>query len=335
MEPQGNRTISFAFGILIAIILIGVVGFMHIEGYSFTEAFYMTIITISTVGFGEVRPLSYEGMWFTIILIIFSLGLLAFAISLITKHFSDKLFSIYNDKKKMGKQILKMKNHVIVVGYGRNGSQAVDELLRNEISVVVIENRPKVIQYMQENPKIMYIDGDATDDNVLYKAGIENAKALISALASDADNLFVVLTAREINPELIIISRASAIVNDKKLKLAGATNVIMPDKVGGQKMAKLVIQPDINEFIDNIMLQRVGDVSLFEISCSGISPNTNKTIGELQIRENTGVNILGIKQENGQYMLNPSRDTALKQGVMLFVLGNEEQVKQLEKVLNL
>lgn len=334
MESHGNRTIFFAFGILVIIILIGILGFMHIEGYTLTEAFYMTIITIATVGFREVRPLSQEGMWFTIVLIIFSLGLFAFSISLITKHFSEKLFNIYNVTKQMGKQILKTKDHVIVVGYGRNGSQAVDELLQNNIPVVVIENRPKVIQYMQENPKIIYIDGDATDDSVLHKAGIENAKALISALASDADNLFVVLTAREINPNLIIISRASAIANDKKLKLAGATNVIMPDKVGGQKMAKLVIQPDINEFVDNIMLQRVGDVSLYEISCSGINPNTNKTIGELQIREKIGINILGIKQEDGLYLLNPSKDTVLRQGIMLFVLGTKEQVLQLKRIMH-
>jgi len=334
MESHGNRTIFFAFGILLAIILIGIVGYMQIEGYSFTEALYMTIITIGTVGFKEVRPLSSEGMWFTIILIIFSLGFLAFAISLITKHFSERLLSIYNVKTKMEKQISKLKDHVIVVGYGRNGSQAVDELLSNQISVVVIENRPKVIQYIQENPKIIFIDGDATDDSVLHKAGIENAKALISALANDADNLFVVITAREINPKLIIISRASAIANDKKLKLAGATNVIMPDKVGGQKMAKLVIQPDINEFVEKIMLPRVGDVSLCELSCSGINPNTNKTIGELQIREKTGVSILGIKQEDGQYILNPSSDTVLKEGIMLFVLGNKAQVRILKGILN-
>ena len=334
MESHGNRTIFFAFGILLAIILIGIIGFMQIEGYSFTEALYMTIITIGTVGFREVRPLSYEGMWFTIMLIIFSLGLFAFAISLITKHFSERLRIIYNVKTKMEKQISKLKDHVIVVGYGRNGSQAVDELLSNHIPVVVIENRPKVIQYMQENPEIIYIDGDATDDNVLHKAGIENAKALISALANDADNLFVVITAREINPDLIIISRASAIANDKKLKLAGATNVIMPDKVGGQKMAKLVIQPDIHEFVEKILLHRVGDVSLFEISCSEINSNSNKTIGELQIRERTGVSILGIKQENGQYILNPSSDTVLKKGIMLFVLGNKEQVWLLKTILN-
>ena len=334
MESHGNRTIFLAFGILLAIILIGIVGFMQIEGYSFTEALYMTIITIGTVGFREVRPLSYEGMWFTIMLIIFSLGLFAFAISLITKHFSERLRNIYNVKTKMEKQISKLKDHVIVVGYGRNGSQAVEELLSNNIPVVVIENRPKVIQYMQENPKIIYIDGDATDDNVLHKAGIENAKALISALASDADNLFVVLTAREINPDLIIISRASAIANDKKLKLAGATNVIMPDKVGGQKMAKLVMQPDIHEFVEKILLHRVGDVSLFEISCSEINSNTNKTIGELQIRERTGISILGIKQENGQYILNPSSDTVLKKGIMLFVLGNRDQVWLLKSILN-
>jgi len=334
MESHGNRTIFLAFGILLAIILIGIIGFMRIEGYTFTEALYMTIITIGTVGFREVRPLSYEGMWFTIVLIIFSLGFFAFAISLITKYVSERLRSIYNVKTKMEKQISKLKDHVIVVGYGRNGSQAVDELLSNHIPVVVIENRPKVIQFMQENPKIIYIDGDATNDSVLHKAGIENAKALITALASDADNLFVVLTARETNPDLIIISRASAIANDKKLKLAGATNVIMPDKVGGQKMAKLVIQPDIHEFVEKILLHRVGDVSLFEISCSEINYNTNKTIGELQIRERTGISILGIKQENGQYILNPSSDTVLKKGIMLFVLGNKDQVWLLKSILN-
>ena len=334
MESHSNRTIFFAFGVLSALILIGIFGFMHLEGYSFTEAFYMTIITIGTVGFKEVRPLSFEGMWFTIMLIIFSLSLLAFTISILTKHFSERLRSIYNVKNKMEKQISKLKDHVIVVGYGRNGSQAVEELLFSHIPVVVIENRPKVIQYMQENPKIIYIDGDATDDSVLHKAGIENAKALISALASDADNLFVVLTAREINHDLIIISRASAIVNDKKLKLAGATNVIMPDKVGGQKMAKLVIQPDIIEFVEKIMLLRIGDVTLCEISCSGINSNTDKTIGELQIREKTGVSILGIKQENGQYTLNPSSDTVLKKSIMLFVLGNNEQVRLLKSILN-
>jgi voltage-gated potassium channel len=334
MESHGTRTFFLAFGILFTLILIGIIGFMQIEGYSFAEALYMTIITISTVGFREVRPLSSEGMWFTIILIVFSLGLFAFAISLISKHISQRFLRIYNDKNKMEKQITKMKDHVIVVGYGRNGSQAVEELLSNNIPVVVIENRPKVIQYMQENPKIHYIDGDATDDSVLQKAGVENAKALISALANDADNLFVVITAREINPDLIIISRASAIANDKKLKLAGATNVIMPDKVGGQKMAILVIQPDINEFVEKIMLPQLGDVSLFEISCSGIHPHSNKTIGELQIREKTGVSILGIKQENRQYIHNPSSDTILKAGIMLFVLGNKEQVRILRKLLH-
>jgi voltage-gated potassium channel len=334
MESHGNRKILFAFGILLAIILIGIIGFMQIEGYSLIEALYMTIITISTVGFGEIRPFSHEGMWFTIMLIIFSLGFFAFAISIITKHISDRFLNIYNVRTKMEKQISKLKDHVIVVGYGRNGSQAVDELLSNNIQVVVIENRPNVIEYIQENPKIIYIDGDATDDNVLHKAGIENAKALISALANDADNLFVVITAREINPDLIIISRASAIANDRKLKLAGATNVIMPDKVGGQKMAKLVIQPDIHEFVEKILLHRVGDVSLFEISCSEINSNTNKTIGELQIRERTGISIIGIKQENGQYILNPSSDTVLKKGIMLFVLGNKDQVWLLKSILN-
>jgi K+ transport systems, NAD-binding component len=254
MENHGNRTIIFAIGILTAILLFGVVGYMHIEGYTFTEAIYMTIITIGTVGFKEVRPLSTTGMWFTMMLIVFSLGLFAFAISLLTKTSFRKKFSVnITSEAKMEKTYnQKLHDHVIVVGYGRNGSQAVEELVYNNIPVVVIENRPKVIQYMQANPKIVYIEGDATEDSTLLKAGVDRAKALITALASDADNLFVVITAREMNPHLKIISRASAIANDKKLKLAGASNVIMPDKVGGQKMAKLVIQPDLHEFVETL-----------------------------------------------------------------------------------
>lgn len=334
MENHGNRTIIFAIGILTTILLFGVVGYMHIEGYTFTEAIYMTIITIGTVGFKEVRPLSTTGMWFTMMLIVFSLGLFAFAISLLTKHLSEKVFSKYNLRSKMEKRTSKLHDHVIVVGYGRNGSQAVEELVYNNIPVVVIENRPKVIQYMQANPKIVYIEGDATEDSTLLKAGVDRAKALITALASDADNLFVVITAREMNPHLKIISRASAIANDKKLKLAGASNVIMPDKVGGQKMAKLVIQPDLHEFVENIMLQRVGDVSLYEIACSDINSGIGKTIGELQIRERTGVSILGIKDEHGQYILNPAPDILLRKGILIFVLGNRDQVWQLKELLN-
>ncbi|MDI3527824.1 MAG: voltage-gated potassium channel [Tenuifilum sp.] len=334
MDHKGKHSLIFAISILILIISIGIFGYTQIEGYSFVEALYMTIITIGTVGFKEVHPLSTEGMLFTTFLIVISIGFFAYGASFLARYFSDRILARYSNKYIMEKQIAKLRNHVIVVGYGRNGSQAVDELIAHNIPVVVIENRPKVIEYIKENPKILYVDGDATDDNTLRRAGINHAKAVITALANDADNLFVVITAREMNSDLLIISRASAIANDKKLKLAGADNVILPDKVGGQKMAKLVIQPDILEFVENIMLKRTGEVSLFEISCESMKSTCGKTIQELGIREKTGANILGAKTSFGEYILNPPPNYELTPDTMLFVLGTNEQIENLKKILS-
>lgn len=334
MEQKGGRTLALAIVILLSIISIGTIGYIHIEDFTFTEAFYMTVITIGTVGFKEVRPLSPEGMWFTISLIIISIGFFAYAATFLAKYFSEQILSRYSNKKLMEKMIAKMQNHVIVVGYGRNGSQAVEELLAHNIPVVVIENRPKVIEYIQQNPKIAYVDGDATSDITLQKAGVEKAKALITALANDADNLFVVITAREMNPKLQIISRASAVANDRKLKLAGADNVILPDKVGGQKMAKLVIQPDILEFVENIMLKRTGNTSLYEVPCKKIQDIGAKTIQELGIIERTGVNIIGVRNPIGEYILNPEPSYLLNHETMLFVLGTNDQVQKLKDMIS-
>ncbi|HOP04096.1 MAG TPA: NAD-binding protein [Tenuifilaceae bacterium] len=335
MDRANRSAFSVAIILMVTILAIGVLGYMAIEDFSFTEAFYMTIITMGTVGFKEVRTLSVPGMWFTILLIIISLGIFAFALSLITKHFVELMASNLNNNKKVEKKLETVSQHVIVVGYGRNGQQAVKVLLSHRIPVVVIDNKPENIQLLAEIPEILYTQGDATEDKVLLAAGINRARAIITALPNDADNLFVVVTARELNPKIKIISRASSVGNDKKLKIAGASNVIMPDTVGGQRMATLVIQPDILEFIENIMLANQSDVSLVEISCASISErNNNLSIGNLKIREVSGVTILGLKNGDNEYVLNPSPDTLLTPNDMLFVLGSPEQINGLKKLLS-
>ncbi|NVO09025.1 MAG: potassium channel protein [Bacteroidales bacterium] len=335
MEVHGKRSAVIALSLLFSGVVFGVSGYMIIENYTFSEAVYMTIITMGTVGFREVHPLSIVGMWFTVVLIILSLGIYAFAVSVISKYFVENIVNNLKFSTKVEKKISKLTNHVIVVGYGRNGSQAVEELLSHDIPVVVIDNRPKVIQYALENERILYVQGDATEDKVLSNAGVERARALITAMASDSDNLFVVITAREMNPNLTIISRASALTNDKKLKLAGANNVIMPDKVGGQKMAKLIVQPDIHEFIENIMLQRSGDVALYEITLVKHDKNHEIwTIDGLKIREKTGANVIGLKKANKQYVLNPLPDIQLNSGDKLFVLGSREQLWHLKDLMS-
>lgn len=335
MELHSKRSALIALSSLIFGIIFGILGYMLIEGYNFTEAMYMTIITMGTVGFREVHPLSVAGMWFTVVLIVLSLGLFVFAVSVISQYFIENVIRNLKLTSKVEKKISKLTDHVILVGYGRNGSQAVAELLEHGYSVVVIDKSPKIIGQFASNSKILHVQGDATEDTVLFNAGIDRAQALITAMPNDADNLFVVITAREMNPRLKIISRASAIGNDKKLILAGASNVIMPDKVGGQKMAKLIVQPDIDEFIETIMLQRVGDVSLYEILLT--SPKQSKeerTIGSMKIRESTGANIIGLKSINRHYILNPSPDTKLETGDKLFVLGTREQLWQLKDLMS-
>jgi voltage-gated potassium channel len=335
MEIHSKRSVLIALSSLVGGVIIGIIGYMLIEGYTFLEAFFMTVITMGTVGFQEVHPLSSAGMWFTIILIILSLGIYAFAVSVISQYFIENVVRNLKLTSKVEKKISKLTDHIILVGYGRNGSQAAAELLAHGYSVVVIDKSPKIISQFAINSKILHVQGDATEDTVLFNAGIDRAQALITAMPNDADNLFVVITAREMNPRLKIISRASAIGNDKKLILAGASNVIMPDKVGGQKMAKLIVQPDIDEFIETIMLQRTGDVSLYEIQLTDKKqgPET-RTIGSMKIRENTGANIIGLKSINKHYTLNPSPDTKLESGDKLFVLGTREQLWLLKDLMS-
>jgi voltage-gated potassium channel len=334
MKTETYRTVYIAVGLLFIITAIGVGGFMLIEGMSFTEAVYMTIITVATVGFKEVAPLSQIGMWFTSFLIIISFGIFVYAVTNLTRYVIDGVVRNYYKDRKVMKRIERLSDHVIICGYGRNGSQAALDLSFRHVPFIVIENDIEIVEVLRASVDVMYMEGDATQDEVLRNAGIEKAKALITTLPVDADNLYVVLTAREINPGLTIISRASSENSNNKLKRAGATNVIMPDRVGGQRMAKLVTQPDVVEFIDFIMLQEPDNVFLEELSCDVIATSFDgKKILELDIRNKTGANIIGLKRSDGTYVINPLADTILSSNDKLFVLGTSRQIFQLKKLL--
>jgi voltage-gated potassium channel len=198
-----------------------------------------------------------------------------------------------------------------------------------------IRDREHVVaRILDDDPEQLYVQGDASSEEVLDIAQIRKAKALITALPNDADNMFVVLTAREMNPSLKIISRASDFRSDVKLRRAGATNVIMPDRIGGQRMAKLVTQPDVVEFVEYILLQRSRDVQLLEITCSNLAKcNYRKTIRELRLREKSGANLIGIKTNEGAYIFNPSPDIEITPEDKLFVLGTPGQLTKFEEIL--
>lgn len=330
-----NR-VFYALTLLFAIILIGTIGFVVVEDYTFVEGFYMTIITISTVGFSEVRPLSPEGRLFTATLIITSFGIFAYAVTSITTYLIGGEYKSYFKEYKLLKTVEGLSKHTIVCGYGRVGTQAVSQLVDHKENFVVIEEKDELIEEFREQKQYNHIHGNATVDENLEKAGIGKAKALITTLPSDADNLFVVLSARALNPKLKIISRASNATSVKKLRTAGADNVIMPDSLGGSHMASLVVTPDVLDFLDHISIQGESETTLESISFSELPQEFKfKTISDLDSKYSTGCNIIGYKSPEGEYLINPSGDVELVPGSSLIVLGNPNQLESLNKIFGI
>lgn len=333
MKNNSLKHAYYTLGLVIAVLTIGSIGY-SLLGYTISEAIYQTIITIATVGFEEVHPLDNKGMWFTSILVIFSIGIFAYAVTTLTRFIVEGVFrNTYKDTK-VKRKIDKLSDHVVICGYGRNGKQATVELLEHNVPTVVIEQNDEIVRTLRESSGMLYVEGDAADEEILIQSNLINARALITTLPADADNLFVVLTAKEINPDLKIISRASVDNSDIKLKRAGATNVIMPDKIGGQRMAKLVAQPDIVEFVDFMLLQSVENVVLEQISCQSIaSCYAGKSIRELDIRNESGANIIGMKRADNSFLINPVPETTLHSSDKLFTLGTRTQIDQLKKTI--
>ena len=333
-RSDSRWSVIIAFGLLGIVMVIGVVGFILIEEMNFTQAVYMTIITIATVGFKEVHPLSDLGMWFTSFLIVISFGIFVYAVTSMSRYIIDGVIGNYYWDRKVRKKVRKLNNHVIICGYGRNGSQAALDLKIHKVPFIVIESNSEIIESLRDSDDILYIEGDATEDEVLHHAGIKDARAMITTLPADADNLYVVLTAKTINPNFKVISRASNENSDIKLKRAGASNVIMPDMVGGQHMAKLVTQPDIVEFLDYMMLQEPGSVFMEELSLDTLANCFEGTeIQELWQRNESGANIVGLRRPDRTYIVNPGKDVKITCKDQLFVLGTVDQIKHMKELL--
>jgi voltage-gated potassium channel len=329
------KKIYITLVLLLFIIAVGTIGYMFIEKYSFVESFYLTVVTITTVGLGGSHPLSREGMIFTSFLIIVSFAIFAFVISAFTEFIVEGIFHDYFHIRSMQKKIDKLNNHIIICGYGRNGLQAARELREENIPIVVIENDEARLENFPENDNSCYIIGDATHDDVLQQAGIERAKALLAVLPNDAENVFLVLTARELNPKIMIISKASDEGSEIKLRRAGASHVILPDKMSGKRMARMVARPDIVEFIDLLMSTPSSNVVLDEVPLDNITDYFNgRTLRELEKFNDTGAKIIGIKQHSKSFIINPLPETILSPRDKLFALGTLRQINQLKDLIS-
>jgi len=329
LKNTNLRKVLWALGILVLITTIGVIGFMIIEGDNFIDSLYLTVITISTVGFGLPHQLTDGGKIFTIFLILFSFGNYAYAISIITSYLVQLQI---NDvlgirSKKTGKH---MKDHVIICGFGRNGQKVAEELTVRKQSFVVIDQNHELIMNYDGDP-IKFVEGDATEDETLQKAGIENAKAIVSTMPVDADNLFVVLSARALNPNINIVSRASNKSAEHKLHVAGVNHVVLPEGVGGSHMAKLVTRSDVLEFLDHLSITGPSETILEVVNYKELPEEFHhKTIMEMAVRQMVGANIVGFKTPEGEFIINPSPSTIIAPDSKIFILGTPEQLEKIK-----
>lgn len=291
----------------------------------------MTLITVSTVGYGEVAPLSMGGKLFTSFLILICFGTFAYAISSITSYLVNGEYKTYTRLIKKQKMIEKIENHIIVCGYGRVGRQVVAELKQNKEKFVVVETKQEIFNLNDVRGGIIPVYGDATKDEILIEAGVKKAKAVVTTLPNDADNLYVVLSARELNPSLKIISRASRFSSLSKMRVAGASNVIMPDTLGGAHMALLVIHPDTVDFIDQLSIQKPNSPSLLEVDVPDFKADTLQ-YGKL--RELAGsLTLVGLKNISGDMLITPDEDVEVVHGEKLFVIGENQALTDFKKRL--
>ena len=328
LDSRINKTL-FLVG---SIITIGTTGYVILSGYSFIDALYQTVITITTVGFGEVKPFTPQEKIFTVFLILTSITVFGYAVSSFSEYLvSGRLFQHFKHKK-VEKQIANLKGHTIVCGYGRNGKQAINKLKSYNKDFVVVEKNKDLIKHL-DSEGILNIEGDATTDETMLRAGINTAENLITALPSDSDNLFVVLTASQLNKKCKIISRASKETSYSKLKIAGADNVIMPDKLGGAHMASLVATPDVIEFVDQLTIAGETTTNLEEVDVNNLPKEyVGKTILDLDLRKKTGCTVIGFRTPNKDYIINPEANTELVADSNLIVLGRSEQISKLREL---
>jgi len=300
------------------------------------EALYMTTIAITTAGFNEVRPLTNEGRMFTVFLLLTSWATFAWAIARITQFIVTGEVNKYFKTRKNMKAVSELNHHVILCGFGRNGQQAARTLKNHNMDFIVIEKEEESMERaLPFFPGLIYLIGDGTDDDLLIKAGIEKAVALITALPDDADNVFIVLSARTLNQKLQIISRASEESAFPKLRKAGADNVIMPDKIGGSHMATLVSKPDVIEFMDFLTSEDGESVNMDSVPYDILPPEIkDKSLKVVMEWNKTGVSCLGIKNKEGKFVINPPDETQVTEGCKVIVFGTRAQIAEMKNNLD-
>ena len=319
--------------VLIAVVSLGTVGYVTLEEMDLFDAFYMTLITISTVGFGEIKPLSDGGRILTIFIIISGISVLTFTLGQVLTIFMEGELSQLLGRRKLEKQISRLKDHYIVCGYGRIGKIVSQELADDNIPFIIIEQNSNLVEILEQD-RYLYINMDATTEAALLKAGIMEAKGIVTAVHSDANNVFITLTAKGLRPGIFVLARSSDEENQEKLLRAGATRVVCPYLMGGRRMFQVLKRPTVMDFIDTATMDTQLGLRMEEAVVSTKSSLLGKTLIESHIRQDFGVIIVAIKKPTGEMIFNPLPTEKLEGGDVIVVIGKKEDLIRMDTVLS-
>ncbi|MFC2034295.1 potassium channel family protein [Chloroflexota bacterium] len=323
------RRLTSGLGLLVAITIIGTLGYIIIEGWAFLDSFYMTIITITTVGYDEVYPLSANGRIFSIFLMIGGVGGALYALTGIIEYVLEGHFGITLGRRRMKARIAKLKEHFIICGFGRVGKEIARTFNQEGVPFVIIDNRQDNCT-MAEEQGYLCISGDATSDEILKEAGINQARGLVAAVGLDTDNTYITLSARGLHSDLFIEARASSPESIVKLQRAGADRVISPQAIGGRRMAMLALRPTVVDFIDTVARYRGQDLQMENVEVSDTSPLIGLTLEDA--RHRTGAAIVAVSKQDGKINVNPSEEEIIQKGDQLIVIGTQQRLTALEDI---
>ncbi len=323
-----SRRVILPLGILLSVLVIGVAGYMLIEGWGFLDSLYMTVITVGTVGFREVHPLSRAGEAFTMFMILAGVAALGFALAQFLDYLLEGHILGFLEGRRMEKRIAELSGHTIVAGAGRVGRVVASVLAEEGADFVVVDADPDAAETARDEGW-PFVLGDATEEDTLEEAGIARAGSIVTALSADAENLFVTVTARALNPDIFIVARSSHEPTEPKLLKAGANRTITPNIIGGRRMASMVLNPTVSDYLDIVTGGEGVEFRLQEVELSEHSPFVGISLADSRIRERTGAQVVAVLHADGRVDANPAASAVLEAGERLVVLGSPEQVATL------